>query len=318
VSTLVKMTSRAYEHVPVLLDAVVQAFHFSRPAFVIDGTLGLGGHSEALLERYPTMTVLGLEWDAKALGIARERLARFGDRFEAVEASYTHIPSVLSDRGRQAADGILLDLGLSSLQLQDSDRGFSFLRPGPLDMRMSQSLTQTAWHVLSHSSEEELARLFRTYGEEPQARKIATALVHAIHQKSLANDAWHIAELIRKTVSSPMHRIDPATRCFQALRIHVNNELANLQQVLGHLKTSLSPQGRAAFISFHSLEDRAVKVAFQAAVKGCVCPPQIPQCMCGQAPWGKQVTRKPIIATPEETEQNPRSRSAKLRVLEHL
>ncbi len=308
----------AYEHVPVLVREVVDAFAFGRPALVVDGTLGLGGHSEQLLKAYPDMKILGLEWDTKALAIAQERLAPFGERFEAVEASYTNFPSVLSQRGRETADGILLDLGLSSMQLQDSDRGFSFLRPGPLDMRMSQSLTQTAWHILSHSSEEELARIFRTYGEEPQSRKIAKALVEAIRKKALSNDAWHVAELIRKAVASPMHRIDPATRCFQALRIVVNSELGNVDSALHALKRHIAPGGRAVIIAFHSLEDRAVKVAFTAAVRGCVCPPRFPQCVCGQKPWGNLAQRKPIIASPEETQNNPRSRSAKMRVLEHL
>ncbi len=310
--------SVVHEHVPVLAEEVVELFSFPGPALVIDGTLGLGGHSERLLERYPGMKVLGLEWDTEALDHATTRLARFGERFEGVAASYAQFPSVLSQRGRETADGILLDLGLSSMQLQDSDRGFSFLRPGPLDMRMSQSLTQTAWQVLTHSSEEELARLFREYGEEPQARKIARALTQAIRNHTLSNDAWKVAELIRKTTSTPLQRMDPATRCFQALRIAVNGELANLQSALDGLEQHLAPGGRAAVISFHSLEDRRVKTAFQAAVKGCVCPPRFPQCVCHRKPWGRLLQRKPVRPSETEVQTNPRSRSAKLRALEHL
>ena len=175
--------------------------------------------------------------------IARERLAKFGDRFEAVEASYAELPSILSQRGRGTVDGLLLDLGLSSRQLLDTDRGFSFLRPGPLDMRMSRSLTRTAWQILAHSSESELADIFRTYGEEPQSRRIAEALKEALRQHALPNDAWQVAETIRRAVASPGKRIDPATRCFQALRIVVNHELENLDKILAEIKDLLVPAG---------------------------------------------------------------------------
>jgi 16S rRNA (cytosine1402-N4)-methyltransferase len=307
-----------YDHIPVLRDEVVKAFEWGRPAYVVDGTLGLGGHSERLLTAYPDLQILGVEWDSAALAIARERLVRFGNRFEGIEASYTDLPSILSQRGRGTVDGILLDLGLSSLQLQDSDRGFSFLRPGPLDMRMSRSLTQTAWQLINHSTEAELAHIFRVYGEEPQARKMAHVLRESLSKKTLPNDAWQVAELIRKTNTVYPHRIDPATRCFQALRIAVNQELIHLEAVLESLEGILAPGGRAAIISFHSLEDRRVKKAFQLAAKGCVCPPRIPQCICGKEPWGKLVNRKVIVPQEDEAERNPRSRSAKMRVLEHL
>jgi 16S rRNA (cytosine1402-N4)-methyltransferase len=306
------------EHLPVLADEVVKAFHFDREALIVDGTLGLGGHSERLLDAYPRMKILGLEWDALALTVARERLARFGDRFEGVEGSYADLPSILSQRGHGTIDGLFLDLGLSSMQLQDYDRGFSFLRPGPLDMRMSRSLTQTAWQILQHSSESELCHIFKTYGEEPQARTVARILKEAMRDKALPNDAWRVAETIRKAAASPLHRIDPATRCFQALRIVVNKELSNVETALGYLKDVLRPSGRAVIVSFHSLEDRRVKRAFQQGAKGCVCPPQIPQCMCGQTPWGKMINRKVIVATPSELERNPRSRSAKMRIFEKL
>jgi 16S rRNA (cytosine1402-N4)-methyltransferase len=306
------------DHLPVLADEVVGAFPFGRDAYVVDATLGLGGHSEKLLHAYPGMRILGLEWDQLALETARARLGPFGDRFEGVEASYTHLPSILSQRGRGTVDGVLFDLGLSSAQLQDSDRGFSFLRPGPLDMRMSRSLTHTAWLVLNQSSESELAQIFRTYGEEPQARKIAHALKEAVKKHNLPNDAWQVAEVIRKAAASPQHRIDPATRCFQALRIVVNGELSNIDTALAYLKEVLAPGGRAVFIAFHSLEDRRIKLSFQKAAKGCVCPPRIPQCICGQKPWGTLVNRKVIVATDSERERNPRSRSAKMRILERL
>lgn len=308
----------AYDHVPVLGDEVVAAFNFGRDSMVVDGTLGLGGHTEKLLQSYPSMRVLGMDWDADALNTARQRLEGFGNRFEAIESSYTEIPSALSQRGRGTVDGILLDLGLSSRQLLDTERGFSFLRPGPLDMRMSRALTTTAWQVLNHSSERELADLFWKFGEEPQSRRIAAALKDALRQKVLPNDAWQVAETIRRAAATAMKRIDPATRCFQALRIVVNHELENLDRILTEIKDLLNPGGRAAIISFHSLEDRRVKTAFQQAAKGCTCPPRIPQCVCGQTPWARMVNRKVIIASDAEMRDNPRARSAKLRVLERL
>ncbi len=307
-----------YDHLPVLREEVIQAFAFDRDTFIVDGTLGLGGHSELLLKRYPGMRILGLDWDANALATAQERLKDFGDRFEGLESSYTDLPSTLSQRGRGTVDGLLLDLGLSSRQLQDSDRGFSFLRPGPLDMRMSRSLTTSAWDILTTSSEGELIDLFRKYGEEPQARKIAAALKDSLKRNELQNDAFLVAETIRKSVSKAPHRIDPATRVFQALRIAVNHELQNVDDILAGLKGILSPGGRAAIISFHSLEDRRVKVAFRQAAKGCICPPQFPQCMCGIKPWAKLINHRVIIGTDEEIQNNPRARSAKLRILEKL
>lgn len=308
----------AHEHTPVLVREVLSYVPTDRAIVWVDGTLGLGGHSEALLQANPSARVIGVEWDAEALAKARQRLAPFGDRFTGVEGSYADLPSHLAALHIPRVDGLLLDLGLSSFQLQDSSRGFSFLRPGPLDMRMSQSLPTTAWQIIQRSSTDELARLFRQYGEEPQARKIAQALQHAIHQKRLSNDAWAVAELIRHVSNTPQHRIDPATRCFQALRIVVNGEMGNIDRALAYLPDVLATGGRAVFISFHSLEDRKVKVAFHAAVRGCVCPPRFPQCMCGKSPWGKILTKKPITAQDDETSSNPRARSAKLRVLEHL
>jgi 16S rRNA (cytosine1402-N4)-methyltransferase len=235
-----------------------------------------------------------------------------------MEASFSELPSILKTRGVHHVDGLLLDLGLSSRQLQDQDRGFSFLRPGPLDMRMSQALVKTAWDVLVESSEMELAEIFRTLGEEPQARRIARALKEQLHKKKLPNDAWQVAEVIRRALPRAYHRIDPATRAFQALRLVVNAELSNLEKILSSLEGVLKPGGRAAIISFHSLEDRRVKRAFQQAAKGCICPPQAPQCTCGKTPWARLLSRKAIQPSKEEITVNPRARSARLRVLEKL
>jgi 16S rRNA (cytosine1402-N4)-methyltransferase len=306
------------EHIPVLGVEVVNAFSFDRPAILVDGTLGLGGHSELLLRAYPQLRVLGVEWDSKALSSAQDRLAIFGDRFEGIEASYADLPDVLQDRSLSGVDGLLLDLGLSSMQLNDASRGFSFLTPGPLDMRMSRQLTRTAWDLLNTLDEGELARILRTYGEEPASRRIASLLIQRLMQGTLPNDAWEIANVIRSSILRRPGGADPATRCFQALRIAVNGELDNIDRILDSLPQILVPGGRAALIAFHSLEDRRVKTAFQQAAKGCVCPPRIPQCVCGKTPWARLVSRKAIQATPEEIQSNPRARSARLRVLERL
>lgn len=307
-----------YDHIPVLADEVMAAFDLRRPARIVDGTLGLGGHTEYLLDKFAQLQVLGLEWDAEALAIARKRLARFGSRVETVEASYAELWQILEERGEGPVDGLLLDLGLSSKQLMDSARGFSFLKPGPLDMRMSRSLSRSAWDYVNHLDEEELSDVFRKFGEEPSARRAAKALKDALKRGSLMNDAWQVANTLRAALPGAPRRIDPATRCFQALRILVNGELDNVERALESLPKVIASGGRAAIISFHSLEDRLVKHAFQAAVKGCICPGQIPQCICGKAPWGRLVFRKPLEAQPEEVNANPRSRSAKLRVMEIL
>lgn len=307
-----------FEHVPVLANEVVRAFDLQRPIRVVDGTLGLGGHSERLLRQYPDIRVLGVEWDATALAAARERLAIFGDRFQSVEGSYADMPGILKTLNWGPVDGILLDLGLSSLQLSDATRGFSFLRPGPLDMRMSASITRTAWDLLRQNDEYGLTRLIRDYGEEPRARRIAEELKRRLMNGTLTNDAWEVAKVIRAVIPGGRPGIDPATRTFQALRIAVNQELENVDRLLNVLPEMLAPGGRVAIISFHSLEDRRVKQYFAQAVKGCVCPPQFPQCICGKKPWARLLQRKAIQSTPEEIQENPRSRSARLRVLERL
>jgi 16S rRNA (cytosine1402-N4)-methyltransferase len=304
-------------HTPVLIDEIVSAFDFGRPAVIVDGTLGLGGHTERLLSRYESLSVIGFDWDDKALAIARGRLERFGHRARIERGSYADLPEFLLANEIRGVDGLLLDLGLSSLQIEDSERGFSFRLQGPLDMRMSDTTEKSAWDLLVLLSAEELAGIFRAYGEEPRAWAIAKGLKEAISTKQISNDAWAVAETIRRWAGRP-GRTDPATRCFQALRIAVNGELNNLDHFLAHLEPMLNPGGRAAIISFHSLEDRRVKTAFHMAAKGCVCPPQIPQCICGEQAWARLIERKAIQPTEAEIVRNPRARSAKLRLLEKL
>lgn len=310
-----------YDHVPVLCHEVVEQFATCDvpDAVVIDGTLGLGGHSQALLERYPRLSIIGVEWDPQALAIARERLeSRFGSRFVAVEGSYTDLPAQLSRLSLPPVAGVLVDLGASSLQLDDPARGFSFSKRGPLDMRMSPGLPLSAWDLLNQSDEYELARLFRDYGEEPQSRTVAKTLKEALARGQLTNDSWSVAQCIRGALPLGRGRIDPATRCFQALRMAVNRELDHIGTFLDQLPSILGQGGRAVVLSFHSLEDRKVKQAFAQAAKGCICPPRVPQCVCGQLPWAHLITRKAIQASVAEKEANPRSRSARLRSLEKL
>ena len=317
-----------YPHIPVLSREVVAQFDFpsshdalpgssgGHARVVVDGTLGLGGHSAALLERYLDLSVLGVEWDADALVAARERLSPFGDRFRAVQGSYADLPSILEREGIGPVSGLILDLGVSSLQLDNPARGFSFSKRGPLDMRMSRSLPLTAWDLINRWDESELARIFREYGEELQARRVARTLKASLERGQLTNDASAVAQCIRSAFPAGRGRIDPATRTFQALRMAVNHELDNVDAVLDALPSILKSGGRAVILSFHSLEDRKVKDAFHQAAKGCICPPQIPQCVCGKEPWATLPVRKAIQASETEKQANPRSRSVRMRVLE--
>jgi len=310
--------SEVYPHKPVLLQEVLQAFSDRARGWIVDGTLGLGGHSEALLEQQPAMHVLGLEWDGLALERARQRLSRFGKRFVSEQASYANVQTVLAQKGIRSVDGLLLDLGLSSLQLDDPARGFSFNADGPLDMRMSATLPHSAWDFIVQNDEFALARIFKEFGEERFSRRAAGALKTALREGTLKNEARSVAAVLRQAIPSHPGLIDAATRSFQALRIAVNGELENIKKALALLPDVLSTGGRAVIIAFHSLEDRLVKRAFQQAARGCICPPRIPQCMCGKQPWGKIVTRKPLRASEQEIESNPRARSAMLRVIERL
>jgi 16S rRNA (cytosine1402-N4)-methyltransferase len=310
--------SSAYAHQPVLVQEVLEAFAGDSFRVVVDGTLGLGGHTEQLLKQSFDRRVIGLDWDINALTIARERLEGFGSRFEGVQSSYADLPAVLAQKQIPTVDGLLLDLGLSSLQLSDPARGFSFNSNGPLDMRMSDSLPYTAWDFIVQNDERALEQIFKEYGEERFGRRAAIALKEALRSGELKNESEAVANVLRKAIPTRFGSIDAATRSFQALRIVVNGELDNVRKMLAALPDVLATGGRAVIIAFHSLEDRLVKRAFQQAVRGCVCPPRLPQCVCGKTPWGKMVTRKAIRATEAEIAENPRARSAVLRILEKL
>jgi 16S rRNA (cytosine1402-N4)-methyltransferase len=295
---------------------VVEALRPEPGKLLLDGTLGGGGHSLLLLER--GARVIGIDKDPRALAAARARLARFGEAFKAVRADFRDAKNVLDALGLAAVDGALVDLGVSSPQLDEAERGFSFSRPGPLDMRMGEG-GEPLVDLLRRIDERELARILREYGEEPFARPVARAVKRAV-ESGEALDTARLAEVVAGAIPRKAwpRKIHPATKTFQALRIAVNDELGALAAWLDALPAVLAPGGRAAAISFHSLEDRMVKERFRALTQACTCPRDLPVCACGAKASFAAVTRKPVIAGEAEVARNPRARSAKLRVLEKL
>ena len=305
-------------HEPVLLAEVLAQLAPREGGRYLDGTVGAGGHAAAILERSaPSGRLLGLDVDPKALAAAAEHLERFGDRAVLVRANFAVCDDVAREHGFAPVDGALLDLGLSSLQLADDERGFSFRSPGPLDMRADPDLRVTADAVVNTWAEPELRQVFAEYGEEPEAGRIAGAIV-----RRRAKAPFAAAEELGRFVAGVKTRrprgIDPATKVFQALRIAVNDELANLERGLAAAVSILRPGGRLAVISFHSLEDRAVKRFFARESRDCICPPHLPTCVCGHRAGLRVVTRRPLRADSAEVARNPRARSAALRVAEKL
>jgi 16S rRNA (cytosine1402-N4)-methyltransferase len=294
------------------VEEVVEMLAPQRGGLVVDATLGAGGHAEALLDRGPRTRLVGIDRDPAALALARERLSRFGDRVTLVHGNFSDLGALLGDR---TADGILADLGVSSMQLEDASRGFSFRREGPLDMRMDSS-GRTAADVIAKASVEELSRIFRELGEERMAAKIARGIV-AERKRGPLETTRQLARLVANQ-KGHREKIDPATRVFQALRIEVNQELLALSRVLAAAVARLNAGGRIAVISYHSLEDRIVKDAFRRDSGVCVCPPRLPSCICGARAALRVLTRRPIRPSESERQRNPRSRSAKLRVAEKL
>jgi 16S rRNA (cytosine1402-N4)-methyltransferase len=297
--------SGEFFHEPVLAREVVEVLCPGPGKLLLDGTLGGGGHSGLLLEE--GARVIALDKDPRALASATARLARFGEAFRAVRADFRDAGAVLSALGIAKVDGALVDLGVSSPQLDEAERGFSFSRPGPLDMRMGDE-GETLADLLRRIDVRELARILREYGEEPFAGPVARAIKAAVD----ADEPLDTARLAEPK------RIHPATRTFQALRIAVNDELGALAAWLDGLPSLLSAGGRAAAIAFHSLEDRMVKERFRALTQACTCPPDLPVCACGAKAGFTPVTRKAVKASEEEVARNPRARSARLRAVEKL
>jgi 16S rRNA (cytosine1402-N4)-methyltransferase len=302
----------AFVHQTVLLEEAVSILAPGAGKLILDGTLGGGGHAQALLER--GAQVLGLDQDPRALAAARARLASYGERFSARQANFAELEPVLAQEGIDAVDGVLLDLGVSSPQLDEPARGFSFQREGPLDMRMGEA-GPTAAELIDAASEPELTQLLKELGEEPFARPIARELKRARPKTTL-----EAAEAVKRAVPRKAwpKRIHVATKTFQALRMAVNQELEALEGALAALPRVLRPGGRAAIITFHSLEDRKVKEAFRGLAGTCVCPPGMPVCGCGATGDFAVLTRKAIAPGAAEVEANPRARSAHLRAVEKL
>jgi 16S rRNA (cytosine1402-N4)-methyltransferase len=305
-------------HTPVLLKEVVSQLQPHSGGLYVDCTVGGGGHAhEILCACGPDGRLIGLDWDEEAIAASRERLGEFGGRVQLVRANYVELERVLMSLGATTVDGVVFDLGVSSRQFDEPGRGFSFQREGPLDMRMNRQLGATARDVLRTASLEELARIFRVYGEEKRARAIARKIVAEREHPQLASTT-QLARLIERTLGPKRSGIHPATRVFQALRIAVNNELDNLKRGLEVSCRFLKAGGRLAVISFHSLEDRIVKQFFVEQSSGCICPPDLPSCACGRKQLLRIVTRKPVTPREEEIRMNPRARSAKLRVVEKI
>lgn len=308
------MSFCAAPHLPVLYKETIHALQPRAGGRYIDGTLGAGGHSAGILEASaPTGQVLAFDLDPQAIQTARVRLARFGARVHIVQASYIKMAEIAASLGWEAVDGIVLDLGVSSMQLDTAERGFSFLRDAPLDMRFDPNASLSAADLVNSLPESELADLLYRYGEERQSRRIARAIVQ---NRPLASTR-QLADLVLKTIGKK-ERIHPATRTFQALRIAVNGELDSVESILPIAIGLLRPGGRLAVISFHSLEDRIIKETFRRESTDCLCPPRQPVCTCGHRARIRQINRKPLEASEAEMQENSRARSAKLRIVEKL
>lgn len=307
-------------HRPVLLDETVDLLNVRRGGLFVDATLGLGGHTEAILNASKNGVVVGLDQDGEAITVATERLKQFGERVKIYHSNFSAMKTVLRDAGFEKVDGVVADLGVSSLQLDSDQRGFSFRFDAPLDMRMdATSNDATASDLLGTLTETEIANIIYTYGEERFSRRIARRIVERREAGEPVRTTRELTELVERSVRrSPKDKIHPATRTFQALRIAVNRELEVLEQFVVDAIDILKTEGRLAIITFHSLEDRVVKRAFQKLSGKCSCPPRIPRCVCGARKQVEILTRKPIVPGDDEIAANPRSRSAKLRAVRKL
>ncbi|HZE71419.1 MAG TPA: 16S rRNA (cytosine(1402)-N(4))-methyltransferase RsmH [Pyrinomonadaceae bacterium] len=307
-------------HRPVLLAETMSLLAPERGGLFVDCTVGLGGHSEAILDASTETRVVGIDLDEEALELTRQRLAKFGGRLIAVKADFRDVARVLAELGETAPSGILADLGVSSLQFDTADRGFSFRFNAPLDMRMDRSSGgETAADLLARLPQEEIARIIFEYGEERNSRRIARRIVQKREQGEPIRTTKELAELVERSARpGKKGQIHPATRTFQALRIAVNHELERLDQFLETAIGLLQPAGRLAVISFHSLEDRIVKRELRRLAGHCQCPPRLPVCSCGARQAVEILTRRPVTPSTSEIEINPRARSARLRACSKL
>ncbi len=308
-----------FSHRSVLLEECIQGLNIRPEGVYVDGTLGGGGHSLEIVKRLTTGRLIGVDRDSVALEAAAERLKPYRDRVTLVHRNFNEISQILEELEIPAVDGMLFDLGVSSPQLDDGTRGFSYRMDAPLDMRMNREDRITAYEVVNQWPREELRRILYEYGEERYAPQIAAAIDRRRQEKAVET-TLELVDIIRSALppQALREKQHPAKRSFQAIRIAVNDELGSLRTLMDAAIPHLRPGGRLAVITFHSLEDRIVKAAMAAAAKGCTCPPEFPVCVCGKTPQVKLVTRKPIVSGSEELEENPRARSAKLRVCEKL
>ena len=308
-----------FYHVSVLLEECLEGLDIKPDGIYVDGTLGGAGHSSRIAARLTTGRLIGIDRDPVALQAAGKRLEPYKDRVTLVHSNFCEIKRVLQDLDIPGVDGILLDLGVSSPQLDDAQRGFSYMADAPLDMRMNSQDALSAYTVVNTWSQEELKRILYNYGEERYAPQIAAAICRKREIKPIET-TLELVDIIRSAMppAALREKQHPAKRSFQAIRIAVNDELGSVEKVMRDAVDCLNPGGRLAIITFHSLEDRIVKIGMADAAKGCTCPPNFPVCVCGNKPKVKLITRKPIISGDEELERNPRARSAKLRVCEKL
>lgn len=308
-----------FHHVSVLLDECIEALNIRPDGIYLDGTLGGAGHSSEIVKHLTTGRLIGVDRDPVALRAAGERLAPYMDRVTLVHSNFRELDTILRELQIEKVDGMLFDLGVSSPQLDDGSRGFSYMADAPLDMRMNGEDSLTAFEVVNGWPREELRRILFEFGEERYAPLIAAAIERRRGEKPIES-TLELVDVIRSAMppQALREKQHPAKRSFQAIRIAVNDELASVSDMMHTAIPRLHPGGRLAVITFHSLEDRIVKNAMQEAAKGCVCPPEFPVCVCGKKPQINNLTRKPIVSGKEELERNPRARSAKLRVAQKL
>ncbi len=306
-----------FHHISVLLNECIDNLNIRPDGIYVDGTMGGGGHSLEIAKRLTTGRLICIDQDPNAHEAAGKRLAEYKDRITFVRDNFGNIKSILDSLGIEKIDGMLLDIGVSSHQLDEAERGFSYQQDAPLDMRMNPDRPFSAYDVVNGYDEDELDRVIFTYGEERWARRIAQFIVKEREAKPVETTG-ELVDIIKKAVPKGARKDGPhpAKRTFQAIRIEVNGELEVLQRAIDDVAARLAVGGRLCIITFHSLEDRIVKEAFRKQENPCICPPQFPVCVCGKKPLGRVITRKPILPSKEELEENPRSRSAKLRVLE--
>lgn len=306
-------------HIPVLLEECIKYLNIKPDGIYVDGTLGMGGHSEAILQRLTTGRLISIDRDTYAIERATERLAPYADRLTIVHGNFRDLPEILDEQGVDLVDGMLFDLGVSSPQLDEGGRGFSYMVDAPLDMRMDKSDNIDAWFIVNRWPEDKICRILRDYGEERHAARIARAIAKRRQEQEIKT-TLELVDIIKSAMPAAALREKqhPAKRSFQAIRIAVNDELGAVASLMETAPDRLKVGGRIAVISFHSLEDRIVKSAIQSRENGCTCPREAPVCTCGFVQTLKSVTRKPITAGGEELELNPRSRSANLRVAERV